>query len=323
VPNPGPDAISTFGWVTRSRARGARVVLAGPVIFYFVVRYRSEIHDATIGKLTGERLASQPPTVPVPGQDTGSFRWVNWISISCILVLAALTAWLFVSPARRWVFDRAILLPVVLGAWVPVIGWLARVSYRARLPIVFFVLVGTALITTWWGAGHEIRLMPETTVAGKSTPRAGTQWYLDTAVAQWASANDCELTILQPEERVEYSESGVVKVEKPLETDDKPCPSPVIVAAAGGASRAAFITAATLGTLLDATCSKRPDGALGCDGRPIFANRLFANENALSSTPVPGETVSVSVSVSQVSVSQSGEKPKTPGAWVVNRVGAS
>ena len=245
------------------------------LLFCFVVWDRSKIHDSNVGQPTDDQLASYLPMAPIAR--AGSFKWARWIGASCLLLLTAIVVSLFVSPATRFGFDRALLLPLVLGTWVPVIGWLSRLSYRAGLPLVIFAFGGAALFTAWWGDGHEIRVMPETTVdTGKSVPRSGTQWYLDTAVAQWARANDCELENAQVQERAEYF-GTTVKVEKAVQRDDRPCPSPVIVAAAGGASRAAFITAATLGTLLDATCRQQPnDGRLGCVERPIFANRLFA-----------------------------------------------
>jgi hypothetical protein len=169
--------------------------------------------------------------------------------------------------------DRAILLSFVLGAWVPATGSLSRASYRAGVPLIAIALLLVVVIIAWRGDGHEIRIMPANTA---SEPRPGTQWYLDTAVDQWTRANDCELEVPRVKERAE-SVDGTMKVDKIIARHDKPCPSPVIVAAAGGASRAAFITAAALGTLLDATCpTQLTDRSLGCAERPVFANRLFA-----------------------------------------------
>src|SRR5262249_17690054 len=67
------------------------------------------------------------------------------------------------------------------------------------------------------------------------------------------------------------------------------CPSPIIVASAGGASRAAFMTGSALGLLLDASCldeehqqwagSKvvpNSPNPTSCAEAPAFGRRLFA-----------------------------------------------
>jgi hypothetical protein len=75
---------------------------------------------------------------------------------------------------------------------------------------------------------------------------------LDEAVAQWASANGCKITI-------------------PARVGNEPdCPSPVIVAAAGGASRASFFLGAVIGKLID-----ERQGTDSRNYRP-FEKQLFA-----------------------------------------------
>jgi hypothetical protein len=78
--------------------------------------------------------------------------------------------------------------------------------------------------------------------------------------------------------------------------DSANCPSPIIVIATGGASRAAFMTASTLGLMLDVSCpekNRRDAGAsergqlLGCSEAPAFGKRLFA----ISSVPLPPKQI--------------------------------
>jgi hypothetical protein len=150
---------------------------------------------------------------------------------------------------------RLQLVPVVLGLWVPILSIGTNLSYRVQVPLIF---IGTAILLffLWFHEGHEIRSM----VAGDASGKRLAQIDFDDAVVRWQIANGCE-------------------------KDPNRCPHPIIVTAAGGASRAAFMTASVLGFFMDETCPSAPElpanqkpeeKPAGCSVTPIFANRVFA-----------------------------------------------
>jgi hypothetical protein len=135
------------------------------------------------------------------------------------LILLALFALMFINPL--WVTryaERALLLPVVLGVWVPLFSVLSIASARTGLPIVLSFLVIIAIVSMT-NKAHVI------TTADKAS-RA--QLQLDVAIDTWKRANGC----------ANYD-------------DGDGCPPLILVAAQGGASRSAFFTGSVLGHILD------------------------------------------------------------------------
>jgi hypothetical protein len=148
-------------------------------------------------------------------------------------------------------FPRLFLVPVLLGAWVPVLGWFGRWSFFTRVPLIAAAILFTAIFSYFVGDNHDVTV---------EKGAYNGQIDLAAAVSRWKQANDCG-------------------------ADKQPCPSPIIVASAGGANRAAYMTASALGLLLDATCSDgdqvkaaagKPQVSGGCKQPPLFARRLFA-----------------------------------------------
>ena len=116
------------------------------------------------------------------------------------------------------VFSRAMAVPFILGGWLPFLAYLSGLGRACRAPLIilFFVLIAAA--SFFFGDNHGVRLVN----AGSSVdPRP---LALEEAVSLWKNAN-CPA--------------------------DGQCPRPLIIAAAGGASRAAFFTASVLGYLID------------------------------------------------------------------------
>ncbi|MEA2870198.1 MAG: hypothetical protein QOH67_174 [Hyphomicrobiales bacterium] len=221
----------------------AIATLVAAIVFFAVAMGRSTIHNSTLGKFTKEELGRWHSGAPQPD---GKTVWLAIISVVLGLLLTAAVGWVIVSPHTTFGLERATLLAFVLGAWVPAIAWLAKLSYRWEVPILVIAFLGLILVPVLFGDHIAIRLLPPpANTTQRSGLPAGTQWHLHTAVEQWARANDCELKPAPP------STGQVTVVATSLPTPSaaaKDCPRPVLVAAAGGASRAAFITAATLGT---------------------------------------------------------------------------
>lgn len=114
---------------------------------------------------------------------------------------------------------RALLLPVILGIPVAFFTYISHWSLRCRAPfvllVVIFILLPNFLISR--GDPYDVRVL-----LGENE-RAD----LEETVKRWASVNECDLT-----------------------SSDN-CPAPVIVSAAGGASRAAYFMTGVLGSLID------------------------------------------------------------------------
>ncbi len=146
------------------------------------------------------------------GTLNGAFAVVLLLSIS--LIFAQL---LFDPIAITDHIYRALLLPFVLGLFVPVITFVSYGSFRWHVPIVLAAIVTIAFI---FPDTDDVRRVPKT--ADRPT--------LAESVSRWQAANDCE-----------PGSNGSAR----------PCPSPIIIAAAGGASRSAFLLGSVVGKLLD------------------------------------------------------------------------
>jgi hypothetical protein len=142
------------------------------------------------------------------------------------------------------VFSRAIAVPFLLGGWQPFLSYLSGLGRQFRGPIIFLFFALVAIAAYLFGDNHSVRLVNAEQQAGypvDTKPLA-----LEDAVSEWKKANDCE-------------------------KDAASCPRPVIIAAAGGASRAAFFEATMLGYLLESNQSS----SASLDPAKV-RNRLFA-----------------------------------------------
>lgn len=129
---------------------------------------------------------------------------------------------------------RATTLILLLGAIVAPLTALQKIAQRVRLPVVFMSLAAVLVLAGACNT-NRIRLLPAVTTE--------TEPSIEQAVRRWKEANGC---------------SASAK-----------CPHPIIVAAQGGGSRAAFFTASVLGGLLDTTRSHA--GRFNDFGRQLFA----------------------------------------------------
>ena len=134
---------------------------------------------------------------------------------------------------------RAMLIPFLFGSPVLSLSLLARYGDRCGFPVLTPILLFCLLITASNSHFNDLRLLPPD--PGRLAQR---QIEVAEAVTRWRAANHC---------------SGA------------DCPAALIVAAEGGASRAAFMEATLLGEIMD-----RARGAAGqrtdlAPGRMIFA----------------------------------------------------
>ena len=254
------DLLPTASRITSQFAKTALLLYLGSIAIFGVMFWvLSDRRRKWLWRAMGHRLGpggapvvrQQPPVALGRSADDLIDTLDGWVLAVVFLLLVAILA----IPDVLDFFPRLSLIPLLLGAWVPLLGWLGRMAHVTRVPLITVAIALLAIVTYWIGDNHDV------------TPRPGTQATqlgLRDAVTAWKAANGCT---------------------------DKPCPSPIIVASAGGASRAAFMTASTLGLLLDASCldPARPDqnksppetaidaaAEPGCKGAPAFGRRLFA-----------------------------------------------
>lgn len=161
------------------------------------------------------------------------------LTLARVAIVAALLLTI-VNPhlVATWV-PRLYFVPLLLGGAILLLGEVAALSFRWRTPLLL-VVVGVSIgcvFLTWHF--HDVRW-----VAKAERQDAGTrQISMDTAVARWMAANGC--TPAGPEA----------------------CPRPILIAGAGGASRAAFLTATVVGALMDL----KADSPYGSGRNRIFA----------------------------------------------------
>ncbi len=132
------------------------------------------------------------------------------------------------------VVHRALLLPFLLGLPVAGLTYVTYWSTRSRFPFVLATVLLVGIIGPFEGFLRGDYYVVRT-LDKKTDPRQT----LDEAVHHWALANQCVLQNESPK--------------LPEQASFKSCSeiAPIIVAAAGGANRAAFHTAGVIGALLD------------------------------------------------------------------------
>ncbi len=174
------------------------------------------------------------------GQRALGFSAVASIVFSGVLVLIAYGNPVLIS---FWV-PRAALVPFLMGTLVLPFGLLSRWSQKTGVPLMGLV-IGLAIVVTGSNVHfNDLRVLP-----GRGPFAVDTrQLDLDRAVSRWAEANGCTVG-----------------------DTTRPCPPALIVAAEGGASRAAFAVGTIVGTILDDMPELGDPPDLTSPARRIFA----------------------------------------------------
>jgi hypothetical protein len=173
------------------------------------------------------------------GRSTKAAQRNDYLGRSILLAyFAAFVAVMFLDPflVADWL-PRAWCVALALGGWLPLLAYLSTIGRRLQAPLIVGTFAALAILVVVVGDNHHVRL-------SVAEPGANMRIPLDNALTDWAKANGCAAAI-----------AG--------------CPRPVIIVAAGGASRAGFFTASVIGDLLD----KAP--LHGLDAATV-RNRLFA-----------------------------------------------
>jgi hypothetical protein len=156
-----------------------------------------------------------PPPRPLTAADLfiAVARWF-------ILFLVIVAIW-FPLFAAGWT-PRLFFVPLLFSGIVLFLGEIASWSHRVRTPLLLIVVAASVFFINIAERYHDVRWLKGSPAAA-SEPR---QIPFKLAVDRWMTANDC---------------SGAAAK----------CPRPILIAGAGGASRAAFLTATVVGALLD------------------------------------------------------------------------
>jgi hypothetical protein len=211
-------------------------VLWGLVFYWAVLRRRHWVSRLTAalrrrgGPLA--RLAAWLQVEPNPG---AGYRGLGDLPVNTRAVLALATlvgggvffAALLAPVATGWLFGGIVLFFIAAGAWIPLGSALVYLANRSGLPVLL-ALLALALVFSLWNDNHSLR---EVAAGGDPAQRPS----VDAAAAAW------------------------MRAQEPSAEDAQVL---VIVATAGGGSRAAYWTATVLGQIADEI--------------PAFRDRLFA-----------------------------------------------
>jgi hypothetical protein len=147
---------------------------------------------------------------------------------------------------------RASLLPLLLGLFVAPLTYVSHWSIRCKAPLVLLLVLTVNGATLLFGDTNDVRTV---VVPRQAEPHE--RETLQQEIERWASINGCKTD---------------------TEENARACPAPFIVSAAGGASRAAFQVAGTIGKIMDQSTQKfyllgyPVDIDSSADGSRIVAN---------------------------------------------------
>ncbi|MFG1298466.1 hypothetical protein V5F49_01600 [Xanthobacter sp. V3C-3] len=218
------------------------VMLAAVPVFYAYTLMRGGARKSRLARFDaalGRRLAGVFRLLGIesrPGDPADDLHATGRVVLFAyaalvIVVLAASPHWL----AAR--LPLAFAVPLIFGGWVPILSYLSSVGRRFHAPLVTGLFVAGAIGVYVFGDNHGVRTLTAEEPAYRRTSLAQ-------AVHLWMQANGCA-------------------------EDPGACPRPLIVAAAGGASRAGFFTASVIGHFLDFERHRQAFGFTRADGSRI------------------------------------------------------
>lgn len=201
-----------------------------------ITRQAAEYFPVQIRPMHNQQTRDNAPKF-LPFQKHGLFRFeapsdnVRGLMLGLFTLTFIMVLWLLFAiedpGSPPFGLKRALLLPVLLGIWVPLLSTITFLSNQIRFPfLTLFIIVGICL--TWTlGDNHNIKTTtPIKLTSSSSQGKKLTKLDLSKALNLWMERHNCKVS-------------------------PKNCPTPLIIAASGGASRSAFFVATVLGELLD------------------------------------------------------------------------
>jgi hypothetical protein len=174
-------------------------------------------------------------------QDAEASRNVGRFLLVVVFV-AFLAIFLWGADFAARLAPRSMAVPFILGGWLPFLSYLSGAGRQLRAPLIVGLFALTSLAAVVLGDNHSVRLIDASSTAGRPVDVAPLP--LQQAVSLWMRENKCEATPVN-------------------------CPRPIVIAAAGGASRAGFFLASIIGYFMQEASTHDLDANK-------VRNRLFA-----------------------------------------------
>jgi hypothetical protein len=189
-----------------------------------------------LARLTG--YARSTPTVPKEPVD-----WA--LGFVRVLIVVLLLVMIFAPHLFAAQWPRLFFVPLLLSGAVVLLGEVAAWSMRWRTPLLLGIAMIAFIAVYFTASFHDTRWI-ETTVEPSKAAGNKQQISFADAVDRWKAANQCTGTPAN-------------------------CPRPILIAGAGGASRAGFYTATVVGALIDLGLDKNKGAPYGDIRSRIFA----------------------------------------------------
>jgi WD40 repeat protein len=197
------------------------------LLIYAAWRVLRPTARAPLGDVESTRLAAAGSAPLEEGKSPSRrLQWAYGVVLAITLLLFLAQAPVRPVIVTEYVY-RALAAPFLLGMLVPALTLFSYLSLRLRVPVIALGIAVFSLLVATHSELNDVRRI-------SSSARRPT---LEDSVNRWAAVNGCD-----------------------WRSNADACPSPIIVSAAGGASRAAFLTASVIGKLMDETDLPRPFG---------------------------------------------------------------
>jgi hypothetical protein len=173
--------------------------------------------NASLAPLWG---AISPGLADPPGSQEEADRNLGRLLLATIFVVLVAIFFVFGAWFAALVFPRATAVPFILGGWLPFLSYLSGAGRQLRAPLIVGLFVLISVLAVVLGDNHSVRRIDPNKTAGSTVDTSRVP--LEAAVTLWMQESRC--------------------LDAPAT-----CPRPIVIAAAGGASRAAFFTASIVG----------------------------------------------------------------------------
>jgi len=225
--------------VDRSLAMlGLLVVLAAAAFILYVLK-RDRSADLPVlrrVKRLNARLAPlwrtiSPGVADAPGSPEEADRDLGRLLLATIFVVFV-AIFVFGAGVAALLFPRATAVPFILGGWLPFLSYLSGAGRQLRAPLIIGLFALISVLAVVLGDNHSVRRIDASKTVGGAADTSRIP--LEAAVTMWMRENRC--------------------LDAPAS-----CPRPIVIAAAGGASRAAFFTASIIGYFMQEASDNRLD----------------------------------------------------------------
>ncbi|HEY7228971.1 MAG TPA: hypothetical protein VH558_01230 [Pseudolabrys sp.] len=200
-----------------------------------------------------------------------------------VFLLAAAVIFAGADHAAAWL-PRALIVPVILGGWLPLLTFLSGLGRRMRAPLIVGAALLVAVFSAFLGDNHSVRRINAATLLNRPVDMSTVR--LNQALDLWMRENGC---------------AG----------NPGSCPRPIIIVGAGGASRAGFFTASVIGELLDQAKFHTSEGNTLDAGK--IRKRIFAISAVSGSAVGAAMTVAALARSGPETIQPCGKH--NPGLW--------